>query len=322
MVDFLLEPFRGASVLEVAWSLVDIAVVSTLVYFGLRLVRGTASLRVVIGFALVWALFVLAERFELRTVSMVFSALFSTLSPLVVFMIVLFQDDIRRGLAHMTRWRRLSRIQEAETVDAVVAAVDQLAREHIGAIIVFEGEAEVGAFTQVGIEVDAAVTKELLYAIFVPAFRNPTHDGAVVIKNLRIARAGVFLPGTKKTDLAPELGTRHRAAIGITEVTDAVSIVVSEERGTISFCEDGTITLDISPLDLREILLARFQYGARREPGLLDRLLGRARVARPARAAQVGRQTIRPARIAEGGGKAGVAGRGSPLAEAEEGTGE
>jgi len=265
--------------------------------------------------------FMLAERLELRTVSRAFDTLFSTLSPLVVFMIVLFQDDIRRGLARMTRWRRLSRIQEAETVEAAVAAADQLAREHIGAILVFEGEAKVEPFTQSGIPIDAAVTKELLYAIFVPAFRNPTHDGAVVIKNLRIARAGVFLPSTKMADLAVELGTRHRAAIGITEVTDAVSVVVSEERGSISFCEDGAITLDVSPLELREILLARFEYGGRREPGLVDRLFGRRRPSRTERTSQVGRQTIRPSQSPSDAGEAPLVPR-DPPSSAAEGTGE
>ncbi len=321
MLEFLVEPFRGASAFEVAWTLVDIVLVSAIVYWALLLVRGTASLRVAIGFVVIWAVFMLAERLELRTVSRAFDTLFSTLSPLVVFMIVLFQDDIRRGLARMTRWRRLSRIQEAETVEAAVAAVDQLAREHIGAILVFEGEAKVEPFTQSGIPIDAAVTKELLYAIFVPAFRNPTHDGAVVIKSLRIARAGVFLPSTKMTDLAVELGTRHRAAIGITEVTDAVSVVVSEERGAISFCEDGAITLDVSPLELREILLARFEHGVRRKPGLVDRLFGGPRATRPERASQVGRQTIRPSQTADGAEAAPPAARDATTTVAE-GTGE
>jgi uncharacterized protein (TIGR00159 family) len=275
--------------------LVDVLAVAVLVYAALRLVRGTASLRVALGFVLIWLVFVLADRLHMRTLRSTFDMLFSTLSPLVIFMIVLFQDDIRRGLARMTRWRRITRIQEAEAIEHVVNAVDALAKEHIGAIIVFEGEAMVEPFTQSGTVVDAAVTKELLYAVFVPAFRNPVHDGAVIVKNLRIARAGVFLPATRMADLAPELGTRHRAAIGITEVTDAVSIVVSEERGAISYCEDGAITLDVSAVELREILVARFERGlAKREPGLLARLLGSRAAARPERASQVGRQTIRP----------------------------
>ena len=107
MLEFLLDPFRGASVIEVAWTVVDILLVAALVYWALLLVRGTASLRVAIGFIVVWAVFVLSDRLQLRTLRRTFEALFSTLSPLVVFMIVLFQDDIRRGLARMTRWRRL-----------------------------------------------------------------------------------------------------------------------------------------------------------------------------------------------------------------------
>ena len=295
MLEFLLEPFRGASPLEIAWTLVDVVLVAALVYWALLLVRGTASLRVAIGFIVVWAVFVLSDRFVLRTLHRTFDTLFSTLSPLVVFMIVLFQDDIRRGLARMTRWRRYTRIQEAETIEHVVAAADALAKERIGAIIVFEGEAMVEPFTQSGIAIDAAVSKELLYSIFVPAFRNPTHDGAVIIKSLRIARAGVFLPSTKMTDLALELGTRHRAAIGITEATDAVSVVVSEERGAISFCEDGAITLDVTAVELREILRSRLERGVGgAKPGVVERLLGRKRSTRPERPSQVGSRTIRP----------------------------
>jgi diadenylate cyclase len=320
VLEFLIQPFRGAAPLEIVWTAVDIVLVSALVYWALLLVRGTSSLRVAIGFVVIWALFVLSDRLHLRTLNRTFDALFSTLSPLVVFMIVLFQDDIRRGLARMTRWRRLTRIQEAETIDHVVAAADALAKEHIGAIIVFEGEAMVEPFTQSGIPIDAAVSKELLYSLFVPAFRNPTHDGAVIIKNLRVARAGSFLPSTKATDLAVELGTRHRAAIGITEVTDAVSIVVSEERGAISYCEDGAITLDVSSIELREILRQRLEHGVRVRSGLLERILGRRKTTRSDRPSAVGRQTIRPSQT--GGTGEGTAGDGSkrdstPVASAE-----
>jgi len=307
MLELLFEPFRGAAPLEIVWTAVDILLVSALVYWALLLVRGTASLRVAIGFIVVWAVFVLSDRLHLRTLNRTFDTLFSTLSPLVVFMIVLFQDDIRRGLARMTRWRRYTRIQEAETIEHAVGAVDAMAKEHIGAILVFEGEAMVEPFTQSGIVIDAAVSKELLYSLFVPAFRNPTHDGAVIIKNLRVARAGVFLPTTKMTDLAVELGTRHRAAIGITEVTDAVSVVVSEERGAISVCEDGAITLDVSALELREILRGRFERGERAKPGVFERVFGSAkRSTRSERPSQVGRQTIRPSQggsVGEGAGE-------------------
>ncbi|MBI5501912.1 MAG: diadenylate cyclase [Deltaproteobacteria bacterium] len=310
MLELLIEPFRGASPLEIVWTVVDVLLVSALVYWALLLVRGTSSLRVAIGFIVIWAVFVLSDRLQLRTLHRTFDALFSTLSPLVVFMIVLFQDDIRRGLSRMTRWRRLTRIQEAETIDHVVGACDALAKEHIGAIIVFEGEAMVEPFTQSGTSIDAAVSKELLYSLFVPAFRNPTHDGAVIIKNLRIARAGAFLPSTKATDLAVELGTRHRAGIGITEVTDAVSIVVSEERGAISYCEDGAITLDVTAIELREILRQRLEHGVRAGRGLLQRLFGRRDTSRVDRPSQVGRQTIRPSQTAQGGGAPGEPGAG------------
>ena len=321
MLELLLEPFRGASPLDVVWTAIDIVLVSALVYWALLLVRGTSSLRVAIGFIVIWAVFVLSDRLELRTLHRAFDALFSTLSPLVVFMIVLFQDDIRRGLARMTRWGRLTRIQEAETIDHVVGACDALAKEHIGAIIVLEGEAMVEPFTQSGTTIDAAVSKELLYSLFVPAFRNPTHDGAVIIKNLRIARAGAFLPSTKATGLSVDLGTRHRAGIGITEVTDAISIVVSEERGAISYCEDGAITLDVTAIELREILRRRLEHGIRPGRGLLGRLLGRGEPIRPERASQVGRQTIRPSQVSQTGGTSGQGGGSESASKRDSGTG-
>ena len=303
MLEFLLEPFRGQSAAGVLWQLVDILAVAALMYWVLLIVRGTRSLRVAVGFVIVWTAFVLAERFHLRTLHGTFSALFSTLSPLVVFMIVLFQDDIRRALARVTRWTGMTRIQEAEAIEHVVGAAEALSREHIGAIIVFEGEAQVEPFVQSGVLLDAAASKELLYSIFLPAFRNPLHDGAVVIKNLRVARAGAFLPSTTAVDLDVDLGTRHRAAIGITEVTDAVSIVVSEERGAISFCEGGAITLGVTPAELREVLLARFEHRARRKVGRVGRWLGLGEGAPRERASQVGRQTIRPARASASPGE-------------------
>jgi uncharacterized protein (TIGR00159 family) len=297
VLEFLFRPFAGATPEQILWSAADILVVAAIVYGVLLLMRGTTSLRVALGFVLVWTLFVMSDRLGLRTLHGAFGSLFSTFSPLVIFMIIIFQEDIRRGLVRMTRWRRLSRIQESETVEHVVAAVENMAKERIGAIVVFEGEAVLESFTQSGTEIDATVTKELLYAIFVPAFRNPVHDGAVIVKNLRIARAGVFLPSTRMTDLSQEFGTRHRAAIGITEVADAVSVVVSEERGIISYCEDGAITVDVSPVELREILLSRFERRAEGKGGALARVFGKPAEARPERPSQIGRKTIRPSRF-------------------------
>ncbi len=310
MLEFLLEPFRGASPIGILWQFVDIAAVAALIYWLLLIVRGTRSLRVAVGFVIVWTAFVLADRFGLGTLHGMFSTLFSTLSPLVVFMIVLFQDDIRRALAGVTKWGRMARLREVEAIEHVVAAVEGLAREHVGAIVVFEGEAEIEPHVQGGTRLDAMVSKELLYAIFLPAFRNPLHDGAAIIKDLRIARAGAFLPTATSGDIEADLGTRHRAAVGITETTDAIAIVVSEERGAISFCEGGAITLGVTPADLREILLARFARRAEPRVGRLGRLFGLGGAPPRERPSHAGQRTIRPSRI-PAAGEAPAAGPGT-----------
>ncbi|MFI5079148.1 MAG: diadenylate cyclase, partial [Vicinamibacteria bacterium] len=168
----------------------------------------------------------------------------------------LFQSDIRRGMAHFGRapfFRVLTRPETGnETIEEVVVAASTLAGRRQGAIIVIEREIGLRNYIESGIPLDAQVTYDLLVSIFQPTA--PLHDGAVIIQEGRIAAASCFLPLTVQPALSRELGTRHRAAIGLTEENDAVAVIVSEESGLISIALDGTIERGLGPADLRSRL--------------------------------------------------------------------
>jgi len=170
-----------------------------------------------------------------------------------------FQNDIRRGLQRVgsRAWFGSMRsAQESKVIDEVVDAATELARHRTGAIVAFEQDANLDEFVGAnkGHVIDAAVTRELLVSLFIPEAMNKLHDGAVIIRNLRIAKAGVFFPMPEARVVDESFGSRHRAALGITEETDAVVVVVSEERGTISFCFNGNIAANLDGPKLRTML--------------------------------------------------------------------
>src|SRR5271166_5924608 len=165
-------------------------------------------------------------------------------------------------------YRALLVLRGSRAVDEVVAAATELARHRIGALIAFEQDANLDEFVVgQGTIVDAAVQRELLVSLFLPESMNKLHDGAVIIRNLRIAKAGVFFPMPESKVLDKSLGSRHRAALGITEETDAVVVVVSEERGSISFCFNGNIVSNLDGASLRQALLGLFGQRARKQRG-------------------------------------------------------
>jgi diadenylate cyclase len=184
--------------------------------------------------------------------------------------VVVFANDIRRGLqrvgsrAWFGGW---ARAQESKVIDEVVEAATELARHRIGALITFEQEANLDEFVGAhkGLELDAQVTTELLVSLFVPESVNKLHDGSVIIRNYRIAKAGVFFPMPEGRVMDPSFGSRHRAALGITEETDAVVVIVSEERGTISFCFNGNIAPNLDGPKLKTMLEAIFSPKVRRK---------------------------------------------------------
>lgn len=250
------------------WDVVEFAIVWWLVYRGLLIVRGTRTVPMAVGLLMIFVIYQITRWLELITL---YTVLHTFLSSIVILAVIVFQDDIRRALVRVGRFARFNNAQEAQVIDEVIRGATSLADRRIGALIVFEREARLDDFfIEPGTEMDAAVAGELLFAIFIPDYQNPIHDGAVILRNFRIHRAGAFLPLTRNTKLEKSLGTRHRAAIGITEETDALALVVSEERGTISLCQEGLILKDLDPPELRKALLTQFTRPRPLRPRKLD----------------------------------------------------
>jgi uncharacterized protein (TIGR00159 family) len=243
---------------QVVTTVIDIALVYYLIYRLLLTIRGTRAAQMIVGIVLIGAAFFVAVRIELTTVSWLLD---NFISYFIILIIVVFQADIRRALGRIGQGvLPFGRRQEAtQTVDEVVAACAQLARARMGAIIVFERDAALEEFVDDATRIDAVLSRQLLVSLFVPAKDNELHDGAVVINKMhRVELARALLPLSRATDLGPEFGTRHRAALGITEDTDAVVVVVSEERGEISLCFKGSIARDLEPVTLRRALVGLF----------------------------------------------------------------
>jgi diadenylate cyclase len=235
---------------------IDIALVFIIVYVLLKLLRGTRGMPMAVGMVTLGLLYWLAVAQDLATLEFV---LRGALLYVGVAVIVLFQSEIRQALIYFgNRLRfpvfRRQRGQLGETIfDEVVLAATTLASEKIGALIVLERNVGLRNLSDAGVQLDAKLTYDLLVTIFNPS--TPLHDGAVIIQRERIVAASVFLPLTKNPSISRELGTRHRAAIGITEDTDAVSIVVSEETGLISFIDGGRMKRNLDTNQLRSLLL-------------------------------------------------------------------
>jgi diadenylate cyclase len=243
---------------RVTWiSVLDILVVAFLVYQLLVFIKGTRAVQMVVGVSLVVGFFYFSRWGRLDTVSW----LLTNLLPYFVFaLIVIFQSEIRRALAHFGKtasFRGFTSINRNEFYDEIILAVTTLAQNQTGALIVVERDIGLKSYIESGIAIDAALSYDLLVTVFNPAV--PLHDGAVIIQNGRMAAVACFLPLTVKPRLSKELGTRHRAAIGVTEETDAVALVVSEETGSIAFAHDGEIERFLDPETLRLRLRDAFE---------------------------------------------------------------
>ena len=245
---------------------IDIALVSLLIYEVLVLIRGTRAVQMAVGAGLAVALFYLSKILQLETVNW----LIRNMVGYVVFAaIVLFQSDIRRALAHLGRapfFRYLAKGETVdETVEEIAVAAQMLSSQRTGAIVVVERQIGLRNYSEGGIPLDAQISYDLLVTIF--QVGSPLHDGAVIIQENRISAAACFLPLTVNPRLSKDLGTRHRAAIGLTEENDALAVVVSEETGWISLVLDGRVERNITPehlrVRLRELLRPRrFAEGA------------------------------------------------------------
>jgi uncharacterized protein (TIGR00159 family) len=238
----------------------DIAAVGFVLYWLLLLIKGTRAVQMLVGLVALLAMRLFAALLSLTTLSWILDT-FLTYGVLII--IVLFQADLRRALARVGRglFPRIAERQESEILEEIVRGAQALAQRRVGALVVLERETQLEDLIQVGTPLDAAVTMDLLVSIFLPY--SPLHDGAAVIQSGRIAFAGCILPLTLRTDVPDGLGTRHRAALGITEETDAVVIVVSEETASISLTMGGEMVRDLDGPRLRGALRDVFARGRR-----------------------------------------------------------
>ncbi len=246
MIDEMMKNFR--------WLLdiLDICLVAFIIYWIILLIKGTRAVQMLLGLAVILAIYVGAQLSGLFTLQWLLD---NFLASIVLVIVVIFQSDIRRALMHVGSnpfFADVAYREETQLIDELVAAAVNLATKRVGALIVIERETGLKSFLEIGVEIDAKVSADLITAIFLP--RSPIHDGALILQHGRLKKAGCFLPLSQNPGINKNLGTRHRAAIGLTEVVDAVVIVVSEETGKISAVVGGRMTRDLDSKSLRRIL--------------------------------------------------------------------
>ncbi len=239
---------------EPTWlDVLDVLIVAFLIYQLLQFIRGTHAVQMALGALVLVLLYWLSQLLRLETVNW----LLRTFMPYLVFgIIVVFQAEIRKVLAHLGKTPLpgvFGAPRTAEVIDEVVLASTTLATHRTGAIVVLERDMGLRSYIETGITLDAIVTYDLLISIFNPG--TPLHDGAVILQGNRVAAAACFLPLTVNPQLSRELGSRHRAAIGVTEDTDALAVVVSEETGIISLVSGGKIRRELDGERLKAALL-------------------------------------------------------------------
>ncbi len=233
--------------------LIDILIVTLIVYRVLLLIRGTRAVQMITGFGVVLIFYYLSERWMFHTLHTVLVEFFNNL---VLILIIVFQDEIRKALTQVGRnpfFSSTNSIEEVGIIEEVCQAAQTLANQRVGALIVMERETGLKNYIEAGTVLDSKVTSDLVVSIFHPT--SPIHDGAVIVRNSRISSAGCLLPISRDPGVNKELGTRHRAALGLTHETDAIVIVVSEERGEMSLVHHGTMERDLSLAKLRQKLL-------------------------------------------------------------------
>ncbi len=242
----LFEQFSG-------YAVVDILLMATIIYQLFMFIRGTRAAQMVTGMLLiVGAVYAFAQLYPLTTFNWMMSKFYSSF---IIILVILFQEDIRMMLSRMGKKSFLATnepFSSKQILDEVTRAAAALASKRIGALIVLERNIILSRYVDIGILLDARVSKEILVSVFHPS--SPIHDGAVIIQQGRLAAAGCFLPLTRDEDLDPNLGTRHRAAIGISQVTDALVVLVSEEAGSVALVVDGQVSRGLDVKELRKAL--------------------------------------------------------------------
>jgi uncharacterized protein (TIGR00159 family) len=239
--------------------ILDIVVISILLYFCLVWLRQRASRSFVVGIGLITALYICAQRFDMFLTSWLFRVGFTAV---LIALVIVFQTDIRRAIERFATWSSLRSKQRsvasAQTTDMIIEAVQKLAENKIGALLVFKGREPLERHIRGGVSLNGRISYPLLYGLF--NTQSPTHDGAVIIEGEWIDRFAVYLPLSQHVKEGSEAGTRHAAGVGLSEMCDALVIVVSEERGTISVAEHGRLDAPLSPTALKDRLDKFYAY--------------------------------------------------------------
>jgi diadenylate cyclase len=246
----------GRVPLEFIVDAIDIVIVSLLLYRLFSLMRGTRAVHMFFGLIVLFVLSVVAQWVHLIAVNWLISSLRTVW---VIAFVIIFQPELRRALALLGQNRLLSRfvrMRESGVIPEIVKSVQELSEKKIGALIVLEKDTGLKNYAETGTPIDAKVTSELIESLFTPP--SPLHDGAIIIQNDRVVAAGCILPLSQDQRLAPALGMRHRAALGLSEETDAMVIIVSEETGSIAYADDGKIYRKVDLTTLRSELLHSF----------------------------------------------------------------
>jgi len=244
---------------QIRWQdFLDIGIIACGVYWIIHFIRGTRAVQMLVGLVVVFGAYLASQTLELYTLNWVLD---NFLSSVLLVTVILFQNDIRRALTEVGRGSLFGLRERAayeQVLEEVIKAATFLAQRSVGALIVLKREVGLNEYIERGVAIDGRVSKELLCSIFAP--HSPVHDGAVVIQNGRLIAGGCFLPLTSNPNVSKNLGTRHRAAIGLTEETDAVVIVVSEEEGTVALVREGRIFPHLDADALRGALHALFTH--------------------------------------------------------------
>jgi len=242
------------------WDILDILFVAFIIYRIILLIKGTRAVQMLIGLVVVLGLYILSFRIGFFTLHWILN---NFIASMILVIIVIFQDDIRRALMRVGRNPFMTssgdKLEQVKMIEEVVRASMTLVEKKIGALIVFERKTGLSNYIEKGVLLDANVQKEMIVSIFLPS--SPLHDGAIIIQEGRIAAAGCLLPLDTNIEISSTFGTRHRCALSLGKETDAVVVIVSEERGVISLAGEGTMRLNLTEQALRDTLLKLLSPG-------------------------------------------------------------
>jgi diadenylate cyclase len=252
----------GIPILEYLTDVIDLLLVTFVIYKLIMIIRGTKAVQLLKGITVILLVWFISSFFGLKTLQWLMDL---AITYGILAIIIIFQPELRRALEQLGRGRFFSRSslneeeEKSKSLEAIIKATNYMAKRHIGALISIERETGLSEYIETGTPLHAILTEELLINVFIQ--NTPLHDGAVIIKNNKIEAAACYLPLSESPFISKELGTRHRAALGISEVTDCITIIVSEETGSISLTKNGDLLRELSEEQLRAVLVKELTIG-------------------------------------------------------------